>query len=117
MLQDQILQERCKPFIDDVAAKPPSQSMYPVVNGKPKMSVILGVRLYILKAIQSLNDVLTDIERVGGTILGFKSVFVCKGLKIVLFVCDSEGDTRLQRRCGRSSSGQPVKGLWRPGPF
>ena len=70
---------------------PPSRSTYPDADGKPKMSAIPGVRLYILEAIQSLDKVLADIERAGGTILRFKSAFVCEGLKIVAFVCDSEG--------------------------
>ena len=91
VLQHQILRGRCEPFIDDVAAKPPSRSTYPDADGKPKMSTIPGVCLYILEAIQSLDEVLADIERAGGTISGFKSAFVCEGLKIVTFVCDSEG--------------------------
>ena len=91
VLQHQILRRRCEPYIDDVAAKPPSRSTYPDADGKPKMSAIPGVRLDIMEAIQSLDEVLADIERAGGTILEFKSVFVCEGLKIVAFVCDSEG--------------------------
>ena len=55
------------------------------------MSTIPWVRLYLLEAIQSLDEVLADIERAGGTISGFKSAFGCEGLKIVAFVCDSEG--------------------------
>ena len=39
---------------------------------------------------QSLDEVLADIERAGGTISGFKSAFMCEGFKIVAFVCDSE---------------------------
>ena len=65
--------------------------MYPDADVKPKMSAIPGVRIYILEAIQSLDEVLADIERAGTTVSGFKSAFVCKGLKIVTFVCDSEG--------------------------
>ena len=91
VLQHQILRGRCEPFIDNVAAKPPSQSTYPDADGKPKMSAIPGVCLCILEAIQSHDDVLADIERTGKTISGFKSAFVCEGLKIVSFVCDSEG--------------------------
>ena len=45
----------------------------------------------MLKSIRSLDEVLADIERAGGTISGFKSAFVCEGLNIVAFVCDSEG--------------------------
>ena len=55
------------------------------------MSAIPGVRLYILEAIQSLDEVLADIERAGGTISGFRSAFVCEGVMIVAFICDSEG--------------------------
>ena len=55
------------------------------------MYVIPGVPVYILEGIQSLDEVLADIERVGRTVLGFKPAFVCKRLKIVLFICDSEG--------------------------
>ena len=88
VLQQQILRGRCEPFIDDVAAKPPSRLTYPDADGKP---VIPEVRLYILEAIQSLDEVLAYIERAGGTTSGFKSAFVCEGLKIVAFVCDSEG--------------------------
>ena len=91
VLQHQILQCRGEPFIDDVTAKPPSRSTYPDADGKPKMSAIPGVRLSILEAIQSLNEVLVDIERAGRTISGFKSAFVCEGLKIVVFVYDREG--------------------------
>ena len=91
VLQHQIFRGRCEPFIDDVAAKPPSRSTYPDANRKPKMSAIPGVHLYILQAIERLDEVLVDIERAGGTISGFTSVFVCEGLKIVAFVCDSEG--------------------------
>ena len=91
VLQHQILRGRCEPFIDDVTAKPPSRPTYHNADGKRKMSVIPGVRLYILEAIQSLDEVLADIERAGGSISGFKSAFVCEGLKIVVFVCNSEG--------------------------
>ena len=91
VLQHQVLRGRCEPFIDDVTAKLPSRSTYPDADSKLKMSAIPGVRLYILEAIQSLDQVLADIERAGGTISGFKSAFECEGLKIVVFVCDSEG--------------------------
>ena len=76
-LQHQILQGRCEPFIDDVAAKPPSQSTYPGADRKPMMFTIPGVRLYILKAIKSLEEVLVDIERAGGMISGFKHQEKC----------------------------------------
>ena len=91
VLEHQFLRGRCEPFIDDVAAKPPSRSTYPDANRKPKMSEIPGVRLYIWAAIQSLDEVLADLERAGRTISGIKSAFVCEGLKMVVFVCDSSG--------------------------
>ena len=91
VLQLRILRGRCEPFIDDVAAKPPSRLTYPDADEKPKMFKIPGMRLYLLEAIQSLDKVLGDLERAGGTISGFKSAFVCEGLKIVAFVYDSEG--------------------------
>ena len=91
VLQHQFLQGRCEPFIDDVAAKPPSRWTYPDAEGKPKISMIPGARLYILEAIKNLAEFLGDIERAGGTISWFKSEFVCEGLKIVAFVCDTKG--------------------------
>ena len=90
VLHHRILRGRCEPYIDDLAANPPSRSTFPDTDGNPKMSQIPGVRLYILKAIQSLDEVLADIESAGGRISGFKSAFVCEGLKIVAFDCDSE---------------------------
>ena len=90
VLHHRILRGRCEPFIDDFAANPPSRSTFPDTNEKPKMSQIPGVCLYILEAIQSLKEVLADIESAGRRISGFKSAFVCEGLKIVTFDCDSE---------------------------
>ena len=49
------------------------------------------MRLNILEAVQSLYEVSVDIERAGGTISEFKAAFLGLGLKIVAFVCDSEG--------------------------
>ena len=77
VLQHLIPQGRSGPFIDDVAGKPPSRLKYPDAHGKPKMSAMLGVRLYVLEAIQSLDEVLVDIERAGRMISGFKSAIVC----------------------------------------
>src|SRR5205085_8226851 len=36
-------------------------------------------------------EIIADIERAGGTISGYKSFFICEGLRIVAFVCDGEG--------------------------
>ena len=76
VLQHHILGGRCEPFIDDVAAKATSRSRYPYSNGKPKMSAVPGVLRYISESIHSLNELLADIGRAGGTISGFKSAFV-----------------------------------------
>jgi hypothetical protein len=92
VLQHQILKGRCEPFIDDVAVKPRNRSTYPdEATGMPKESALPGVRLYILEAIQDLDEVLADIERAGATISGYKSSFICEGLCIVAFVCDTNG--------------------------
>ena len=92
VLHHQITRGRCEPFLDDIAAKPPSRSTYPdPITGLPKESTIPGVRLDILKAIQGLDEVIADIERAGGMISGPKSAIICEGLRIVAFVCDSEG--------------------------
>ena len=45
----------------------------------------------MLEAIQSLNEVLGDLERAGGIIWMLKSTFLCKGLRIVMFFCNGEG--------------------------
>ena len=86
VLQHQMLRGTGEPFIDDIATKPPSRSTYPNADGKLKISAIPGVRICILEAIQCLDEVLGDLERESGTISGFKSAFVCEGLKIITFV-------------------------------
>src|SRR5437588_11781451 len=92
VLKYQILHGRCEPFIDDVAVKPRSRSTYPDPEmGLPSELKIPGVRLYILEAIQDLDEVIADIERAGGTISDYKSFFICEGLRIVAFVYDGEG--------------------------
>ena len=55
------------------------------------MSAIPGVCLYIFQVMQSLDEVLADIETVAGRVSGFKSTSACEGLKKVAFVCDCEG--------------------------
>ena len=39
-------------------------------------------------------------------ISGFKSAFVCEGLKIVVFLCNSEGRHPVVEKVGKSSGGQ-----------
>lgn len=44
-----------------------------------------------MEATQSLDEVLADTERAGEMISGFKYAYVCQVLKIVAFICVSEG--------------------------
>jgi len=89
-----------KPFIDDVAVKPASQSMFLDKNGVPE-EVAPGIRKFVLEAIISVDRVLADIERAGDTISGAKSEFLMEKLKVVVYICGSNGrtpeDTKVQR--------------------
>jgi len=61
ILKHQIASRIGKPFIDDVAVKPASQSMFLDKNGIPE-KVAPGIRKYVLEAIISLDKILADIE-------------------------------------------------------
>jgi len=74
ILKDQISAKRGKPFINDVGVKPPTRSLFLDSSGKP-IEVAPGIRRYILEAIVSIDKVMADIERAGGTISGAKSEF------------------------------------------
>jgi hypothetical protein len=50
-----------------------------------------GVRRFIYEHIRNLDMVLADIERAGATISGEKSKFCVNGMKIVGYMCDSDG--------------------------
>ena len=84
ILWKHIAASRCWPFVDDIDVGG-SRSNYGNKEALP------GVRLYILKHIQWLDAVLVDLEKAGCTISGEKSQFCVAGLKIVGFVCDSDG--------------------------
>jgi len=72
--------------------RPNSRSRYPdKETGERIISGISEVRKFVLEAIQNLDAVLADIERAGGTISGYKSVFIADGIKVVAYVCDSNG--------------------------
>jgi hypothetical protein len=115
ILHHQILENRCEPFIDGIAVKPRSRSMYPQPDtGEPEESRLPGVRRYIMEAIQNFDEVLADVERGGGTISGQKSSFICEGLRIVAFVCDSEGGTPIQIKSRKSSIGLPAAASRKP---
>jgi hypothetical protein len=52
--------------------------------------ILSEIRRYVMKHIQWLNDVLTDIERSDCTIFEKKSQFCCEELRVIDFVCDVE---------------------------
>jgi hypothetical protein len=52
--------------------------------------ILFEIRRYVMKHIQWLNDVLTDIERADCTIFEKKSQFCCERLRVIDFVCDVE---------------------------
>jgi len=90
ILKDQISAKRGKPFIDDVGVKPPTRSLFLDSSGKP-IEIAPGIRRYILEAIVSIDKVMADIERAGGTISEAKSEFLREQLKIVVYVCGMDG--------------------------
>ena len=83
ILQDHI-PTCCRPFLDDIGVKGP-RTRYNEKEAVP------GVRRFVLEHISWLDSVLVDLERAGCTISGEKSQFCMPGIKIVGFVCDSEG--------------------------
>ena len=92
VLHAQIVRGSCEQFIDEVVVRPKSRSRF--VNeatGEPTLSEIPGIRRFVLEAIQNLDAVLADIERAGSKISGHKSVFIAEGMKVVAYVCDSNG--------------------------
>jgi len=89
-LKDQISAKRGKPFIDDVGVKPPTRSLFLDSSGKP-IEVAPEIRRYILEAIVSIDKVMADIERAGGTISGAKSEFLMEQLKIVAYIRGMDG--------------------------
>jgi hypothetical protein len=48
------------------------------------------IRRYVMKHIQWLNDVLTNIKKVDCIIFEEKSQFCCEKLRVIDFVCDVE---------------------------
>ena len=86
VLHAPIVRGRCEQFIDDITVQPKSRSKYLNKEGAPTISQIPGILLYVLEAIQNLDAFLLDIERAGGTIAGYKLVFVAEGIKVVAYV-------------------------------
>jgi hypothetical protein len=68
-------------FVDDIEVKE-SKITY---NNE---FILSEIRRYVMKHIQWLNDVLTDIERADCIIFEEKFQFCCEELRVVDFVCD-----------------------------
>ena len=83
LLQDLIL-KKCLLFLDDVSIKG-LKTMYQNEEVKP------GIQKYVLKHIQNINETLFYLELAGCVISGEKSQFCMPKIKIVGFMCDSEG--------------------------
>ena len=78
------LRDQAELFLDDVGIKGP-KTTYNNEEFTPE------IRRYVVEHIQNLNAVLADLERAGITIARAKSQFCCSGIKIVGYICDSEG--------------------------
>jgi hypothetical protein len=52
--------------------------------------IVSEIRRYVMKHIQWLNDVLTNIEKIDCIIFEKKSQFCCEELRVIEFVCDVE---------------------------
>ena len=75
---------RCVPFLDDIGVKGPRTEY----NGQ---EVAPGVRRFVIEHLQWMDAVLADLERAGATISGEKSQFCLQGIKMVGFICDTNG--------------------------
>ena len=75
-----------QPYLDDIAVKG-TRDRYndEEVPGFP------GCRRFVMEHLRNLDRTLADLERAGVTIAGGKSKFCMAGLKIVGYVCDSDG--------------------------
>lgn len=76
--------KRAKAFLDDVGIKGPKATY----NNE---ELAPGIRRFVVEHIQNLDAVLADVERAGITIARAKSQFCYSGIKIVGFICDSDG--------------------------
>lgn len=83
ILKEQI-PKKCRPFVDDIGVK----GLRTTLNDELALP---GIRKYVLTHLQWLDDCLCDIERSCGVISGAKSQWCMPGIKIVGYVCDSEG--------------------------
>ena len=81
---ENFISEICWPFIDNIRVKG-SKILYNNEEIEP------GIKRYILEHIQSLDKILTNLERANYTVSGVKSRFCVIGLKIVGYIYDIEG--------------------------
>jgi len=72
ILNNQITVKQGKLFIDNLGVKLPTRSLF-LYSSRKFIQVAPGIRRYILEAIISIDNVMADIERAGGTICGVKS--------------------------------------------
>jgi hypothetical protein len=70
-------------FVDDIKVK----ELKTTYNNE---FILSEIRRYVMKHIQWLNDVLTNIERSDCIIFEKKSQFCCEELRVIDFVCDVE---------------------------
>ena len=120
---EQIAQGTSLLFIDDVGVKPTTRSFYRRgnnggnddnrgYNGDSEFEEVLpGVRKYVMEAIISLDQNLANIEPFGGTISGEKSEFLMDGIKMVAFVCGSNGRTPEEAKIRKIINWRPCESV------
>lgn len=109
-MKDQIAAGIGKPFLDDIAVKAPSRSLFLDKNGVPE-EVATGIRKFVLVAIISLDKILADVECAVGTISDAKSEFLKERIKIVAYVCGMEGRAPEEKKIMKITSWPACKNL------
>ena len=77
---------RARPFVDDIGVKGPKERY-----NNDEVPGLPGIRRFVMEHLQNLDQVLADLERAGATISAIKSKFGVSGMKVVGYVCDSDG--------------------------
>ena len=83
ILED-LIPHAARQFVDDIGVKGPRRRY-------GDSEVLPGVRRFVAEHIRNLDQTLLNIELAGATISGEKSQFCQTGIKIVGYVCDSNG--------------------------
>ena len=78
------LRDQVKHFLDNIGIKRP-KIIY--INKK----LILGIKQQVVKHIENFDKVLVDLERAGVTIARAKSQFYQASIKIVGYICNTDG--------------------------